>query len=109
MLTCRRILSILHALYMQQQRRVRRHILKTGIYVDLLLQMDDSSFQKHMRLSRRQFEFLLNAMETSCSVCPYYCAQLLMGRLICLHLRNNHVALVTLFALAYFVMLSFFA
>jgi len=53
---CRRLLTVLS---LWQEQRTRKVILKTGLMYELLLQMDDCKFQRHIRSSRSQFDHLL--------------------------------------------------
>jgi len=45
------------------KRNKRKKIIKTGIYWKLLLAMDDRTFQQHMRVTRRQCNFIQCAIE----------------------------------------------
>ena len=42
-----------------QTRNVGRSIVKTGIFASLILQMDDDTFQSHLRVTRQQYNMLL--------------------------------------------------
>jgi len=62
--------NVLAMLMARKRLQRRRKIIKTGHFCELLLQMNDSTFRSHLRLSRDQFNQLLCLIQQYVDIQP---------------------------------------